>query len=330
MNIDDRLRQSSDRLHSELEKVVVPSPPDRPRRHLSTVVVSIAVVASVVGATALLVGGGDREVGTATTLPDATITSPIGPRPFGMWELVELDDQPPAGPAVMTLGVEPDQAHVVNSTEGSGLNLHHMEGSAGCNRFSGAFGMEGRRLTAASMSVTLSECLDQELRQEEEVVFSLLRSATWEVTADQLILVGDGGVVAVFESVGTNSVVGVWVLDDLNGVLPDSLATLTFWPDSRLSGYAGCWISGEYETDDTRVGVDGTVTTPDLEPFPPELRCENLNALEESVIELVDGASGDATKDKLTLQSGALVATFVRAGTTGSFAWEETQVSPSG
>jgi heat shock protein HslJ len=66
-----------------------------------------------------------------------------------------------------------------------------VSGTAGCNQFSGGYGVEGRDITIGPLMSTKMACADDLMAQEAAVIAALEGAATWSVTGSTAELRGD-------------------------------------------------------------------------------------------------------------------------------------------
>ncbi len=74
-----------------------------------------------------------------------------------------------------------------------------MSGHDGCNRFSGAFSIDGDRLFVVSIFRTQMACFSDETMEQGDAFLALVGTASWAVSDDRLILTGSDGTVAVLD-----------------------------------------------------------------------------------------------------------------------------------
>ncbi len=136
----------------------------------------------------------------ATACTSTTVDADDDGTVFGVWEVIELNGRPPVSAPSVTFSVQPGQAHPVNSGDSASGDLHSMSGNAGCNNFSGAFGIDGDRLFLVSISRTQMACFSDEKTMEQGDAFlALVGTASWAVSDDRLTLTGSDGTVAVLD-----------------------------------------------------------------------------------------------------------------------------------
>ena len=134
-----------------------------------------------------------------------------------------------------------------------------VSGSAGCNRFSGAFEIDGAMLKFSRIASTKMACLDAEVQRIETRFLELLETTTrFEIQGNTLRLYANDVSVLVFVDRAANSQTGVstgsadlkgtsWQLvrfqsSDDKTVVPDdkSKYTITFGNDGRVSARIDC------------------------------------------------------------------------------------------
>lgn len=122
-----------------------------------------------------------------------TPTPDLGPTAFraatagAEWELVELAGQPAptgAGGRRATLRFEADTARVT--------------GFAGCNRYFGTYTLDAKALRFGAIGMTKMACAEG-MALEPQLAAALEATRSYELSANQLTLVGSSGPVARFE-----------------------------------------------------------------------------------------------------------------------------------
>jgi heat shock protein HslJ len=106
------------------------------------------------------------------------------------WKLTRLGDT-----AVTMASKQQEEPHFILNSQ-----LRRVIGSGGCNRITGSYDLNGRRLVFSQMAGTMMACL---AGMETETAFlrALNRVATWKITEQKLELYDDSGnAIASFEA----------------------------------------------------------------------------------------------------------------------------------
>jgi len=279
----------------------------------------IAIVA-VAGVAALVSRGADRE---------ASADDPGATTIYGVWELVELDGEPPVSPATVAFTLEPERPGEFESVAASGLGYLKLRGDDGCRSYGGGYEVVGDRIHGAPIGAGFKDCGEQ-LEDQSDRFGRVLSSSQWSITDGELILRGDGGTIAVLAEV-TSGAAGVWVMTELGGLPASSSSSLTIWPQaSWFNGYAGCWIHGEFVAAGSRLMFNGVtsfdaVTT--TVPAPPQTSptdrqnsvsplfgCETVGDQEHQLLTIMSSAQGLTDGSTLTITNEVgVAATFRRA-----------------
>jgi heat shock protein HslJ len=108
----------------------------------------------------------------------------------GEWRLRELDGRPAPlgnGARAATLLFDADSARV--------------SGFAGCNRYFGSYILEGRTLRFSGVGMTRMACAEG-MVLEQQLADALEATRSYELSGDQLTLLGESGAVAQFDRPG--------------------------------------------------------------------------------------------------------------------------------
>ena len=93
-----------------------------------------------------------------------------------------------------------------------GMQTGEVDGSGGCNMFSGVYTLDGESLVFDAISFTEMYCDDQIAAVEGAFGANLLDTRTWVLEAEQLLLSGqDGGLLMRFDAGPDATIVGSWV-----------------------------------------------------------------------------------------------------------------------
>lgn len=103
------------------------------------------------------------------------------------WQLQELGGQPMRSAGADAPSLQFDPARGV------------VQGSGGCNSFTGRYEWTGRSLRLGPLASTRRACLDQQAGQQESAFFQALeQTRTWQVSGKTLVLSGEQGQTARF------------------------------------------------------------------------------------------------------------------------------------
>jgi heat shock protein HslJ len=238
----------------------------------------------------------------------------------GAWTLDEIKDadlaewtnpygnQWPTGHPTVIFTVEPDISLFIDPRLVPSGDPAEYHDQIGCS-FDGFYRVVGDRIESHPSPATLALrlCVYPPLDHT-------FRTARWAANDTTLILTTDANVTAVFETLPQTELVGVWRLHELEGRETEAEATLTFHPDSRVSGYVGCPEWGSYR-------IEGnSLTLADWGPrlttaFPPALSCELQTPDEALFSSLLRSATiWDFNGDELTIGTAeGLTAVLQRA-----------------
>ena len=173
-----------------------------------------------------------------------------------VWALTELMGKPP----VAGTGISAQF-----SADGK------VSGSAGCNRYSGAYTVSGNSITFSSpMATTMMMCDTAVMEQENAYLKALGEARTYAVKGDQLTLTGANNTSLVVYKAQTQDLTGTsWEAINFNngkqavvGVLGDTTLTADFGKDGTLSGKAGCnTYSGGYKVNGNQITIGPLAST---------------------------------------------------------------------
>ncbi len=118
---------------------------------------------------------------------------------------LELEARRPvalAGTSWLVRAVNNGRQAVVSVAEGTSLDATFgtdgsLAGSAGCNRYSAGFTVEGERIEIAPAATTRMACPPEVMEQESAFLAALGSVATWRIEGERLELRADGGALAV-------------------------------------------------------------------------------------------------------------------------------------
>jgi heat shock protein HslJ len=182
------------------------------------------------------------------------------------------------------------------SALGAGIDLGDVEvtahfaagtitGTSGCNRYRGAYALDGHVLTIGPNLVgTLMACGEQQMVVERAFLRMLPTVATAAVDGSTLTLRdgdGDGEKLLVFTALGGDAALaGAWTViavrtaTAVSSPVPGSTPTLRF-EDGRATGHAGCnTFRGSYTVDGEHLVIGPLATTRKACPDPAVNRQE--------------------------------------------------------
>ncbi len=146
-----------------------------------------------------------------------------------------------------------------------------VNGSAGCNRFNGAYTVDGSKIEfGEAMASTMMACEEAVMNQEQAYFKAMADAASFTATAEILTLLDSGGkVLAEYKAVSQELAGTSWMANSYNNgnqavvsVLAGSELTAVFGSDGTLSGSSGCnTFTGEYTVDGEKITVGPLATT---------------------------------------------------------------------
>jgi heat shock protein HslJ len=173
-----------------------------------------------------------------------------------VWVLTELLGNPPvAGTGISALF----------STDGK------VGGSAGCNRYNGAYTVSGDQITFSSpMATTMMMCEQAAMDQESAYLQVMGEAKTFTVKADQLTLSdGEGTKLVVYQAQSQDLASTGWEATMYNngnqavvGVLEGTILTADFMEDGSISGNSGCNnFTGGYKVEGDQITIGPLAST---------------------------------------------------------------------
>jgi heat shock protein HslJ len=175
-------------------------------------------------------------------------------------------------------------------------------GSAGCNRYRGAYTTSGNQITFDSaLAATMMMCDQAVMDQEAAYLKALGEAKTFAVQGEKLTLkAGDGTVLAVFQAQSQDLAGSRWQATAFNngsqaviGVLEGTTLTLEFDKEGNLSGSAGCNnFNGPYQLDGDQLTVGPLASTMMMCEDPQgvmEQESQFLAALQSAGTYLIEG-----------------------------------------
>jgi len=141
-----------------------------------------------------------------------------------------------------------------------------VSGSAGCNRFTASYTLDGSALEIGDIATTNMACPPPADAVERKFLAALERVEGWRVEDGELVLEdGDGGELLRFHEA---SPAGAWDAtaflqrDAVSSPLPGTEVTAVFGEDGTLAGTAGCnTYRATYEIDGAAITIGEPVAT---------------------------------------------------------------------
>lgn len=149
-------------------------------------------------------------------------------------------------------------------------------GFAGCNRFFGGYIQEGNVVTFYGPGLTKIACADEAV-MAQEIAFANFLSGKTKAKIDSLgnlVITGENGVSFTARPLPAEDEVvegdpatlggGAWTVEDINraGIIDNTVLTLTFTEDGRVTGSTGCnSLSGSYTATGTTITFSPLITT---------------------------------------------------------------------
>jgi heat shock protein HslJ len=141
-----------------------------------------------------------------------------------------------------------------------------VAGSAGCNRFTASYTVDGDALEIGTVATTNMACPPPADQVERDYLAALERVAGWQVADGELVLSdADGKELLRFREA---SPAGAWVAtmfrqrDAVSSPLPGTEVTAVFGEDGTLAGTAGCnTYRATYEIDGAAITIGEPVAT---------------------------------------------------------------------
>jgi heat shock protein HslJ len=221
------------------------------------------------------------------------------------WRLTDLPDE-----RGDLLPVDPDVLATATFSDG------RVSGSAGCNRYMGAFALDGRSMRLTGIASTMRACPPPHSTVEAAFLSALDRVTGFALAAGRLdLLSADGAVLLRFEPRPAIPLVGTtWSAVGVNNgrggvtsLVAGSAISATFAADGRVSGETGCnAFHGPYSLDGSRLRVGPLATTRRACPD-EQLREQEgwlIGALERVATFSVDGDELELRAEDGALQVG--------------------------
>jgi heat shock protein HslJ len=174
-----------------------------------------------------------------------------------------------------------DNAWILESLNGSPLEKGTLitakfvdgkvSGSAGCNRYTGAYTVSGKEIQFTSpMASTMMAC-EQPIMDQETAYFQALATVkSFIVSGDQLTLKDSNGTVVASYTAQSQDLSGTaWLTTSINNgnqavvsLITGSELTAEFGKDGTLSGSAGCnSFTGSYKVDGDKITIGPLAST---------------------------------------------------------------------
>ena len=253
---------------------------------------------------------------TLETMP----TDPVTPIEGTLWYLSSYTNDAGNTMAAQTF----DQDASIRFSEGQ------VSGNATCNRFFGAYSLEGNALTIQPGGSTLMACPDQFMTQEQAVLNALGRVDGYAIANGTLQLQdAEGKVLLTFDQAVSPALTGTpWQLMAYNNgrggvvsTLTDTTVTATFDSNGALSGFAGCNNYGaSYTATATAIDIGPGRSTRKFCAQPEGVMAQEtayLQALEMAEVFTIEGNTLI-----LSTAAGATVARFSAAEDSGESSTE--------
>jgi heat shock protein HslJ len=168
---------------------------------------------------------------------------------------------------------------VVGMIAGSEVTLNfgtdsQVNGSAGCNRYSGPYQSQDKELKVGQLVTTMMMCASPEgvMEQETKYVAALQNAATYSIDGNMLTIRDAGGATQVIATpAAASSGLGgtAWTVINYNngneavvGMIAGNEVTLNFGTDGQVNGSAGCnRYAGPYQSQDAALKVGPLAST---------------------------------------------------------------------
>jgi len=202
--------------------------------------------------------------------------------------------------------------------------------NTGCNDVSGAYALDGEKLSFQPGPMSKRACTESLATQESDFLYGLQNAASYKIEAGKLTLLdADGKVLLTFtEQLPAQLSDGPWQLisfNNGNGMESNQTTAkivVTFGADGKVSGNAGCNnFNGAYEVDGDKITV-GPLAATEMACAEPEGVMDTENAFLQA---LNNAATFTITGDALTIfdkdGSKLLVFTLAKPVTLSSTPW---------
>lgn len=170
---------------------------------------------------------------TVETNPSAQAQPTANALAGTQWVLEMLGSNPPAQGTQATLNF---------------IDENRVAGTDGCNRFTGAYSVDGATLKLGPLASTMMACEDAVMKQAMAFSQALAGTKTFGVANGRLSLMDESGAtLATFTSLSTDLAGTKWVVTNINngkqavvGVIEGTTLTVEFDADGKVAGNAGC------------------------------------------------------------------------------------------
>ena len=244
----------------------------------------------------------------------------------GFWEVVKLDGERPIRDPSITFTLDPEFPSGSRQDPRSGHRT--VSGFDGCNNFSGVYVVTGDLLQSPSLISNLIGC-SQDIQLQGDRFLDAVVESNWSLADGHLTFASEAGAVVVMRRMEPDGAVGVWTLAEIGGQAIEGTVSLTIWPGGRFSGYAGCWITGNYALEGDRLTMSAatsleaaTTTAPPQtndgaprtqEPVPALFGCETANESEQQFLAMAGSGRIEIDNNELTItDDGGTTASFRR------------------
>lgn len=153
-----------------------------------------------------------------------------------------------------------------------------VSGNSGCNRYTGAYAVDGDALTVTDIATTMMACEPARMALEQAFTAALTNTAIYSITGATLELgTADGALSLRFAATPSPSLIGTeWIATMINNgkggvvsVVAGTTVSAVFGPDGRVAGSGGCnRYSGTYTADGSSLAVGPVAATKMACPAP--------------------------------------------------------------
>lgn len=209
-------------------------------------------------------------------------------------------------------GVTPPEGVALSALFDAG----QVSGSAGCNRFTSSYTVDGSAMTIGMIATTQIACLPPLDTVEQAYLAALGKVAGWQAGADGLVLSDSGGAEILRYTAAT--IVGDWEVNAfLRGTgfstpVAGTKLTTNFAADGSMSGSGGCnRFTGTYTADAGKLTITPPASTKKLCPEPKDVMAQEaafLAVLPTATRYELSGKTLDLLRD-----DGTRVASFTPA-----------------
>lgn len=183
-----------------------------------------------------------------------------------------------------------------------------VSGSGGCNRYTGAYTVNGDKLDITGVASTQIACQPPLDTVERSYLAALDAATGWAIDGNQLVLSAGGKETLRYDAAtpqGSWEVTGLNLGTAITGPATGTTITAVFGSDGTLAGNAGCnQYNTTYTTDGATITIGPTAATKKLCPEPKgvmEQEAAYLQALETAKTFQLDGSALTLLTDKGTI-----------------------------